>query len=181
MRILCTNDDGYQATGIQVLSSAASALGTVTTVAPDREQSASSHSLTLHHPLRARMVDGVWVVDGTPTDCVLLAVNELLDESPDICVSGVNHGANMGEDVLYSGTVAAAMEAMVMGIPAIALSYAGDIHEDLGGWEDVVCGILKAILGTSRSAVSARAASIWVSARWVSLVATLRAARRSWT
>ena len=147
MKILCTNDDGYQATGIHVLSSAASALGTVTTVAPDREQSATSHSLTLHHPLRARRSpDGAWVVDGTPTDCVLLALNELLTERPDVCLSGVNHGPNLGEDVLYSGTVAAAMEATVMGIPAMALSYAGDLHEELEGWQGVVRAILETIL-----------------------------------
>ena len=148
MKILCTNDDGYQATGIHVLAAAASSLGEVTIVAPDREQSATSHSLTLHHPLRARRApDGTWIVDGTPTDCVLLAVNELLPARPDVCVSGVNHGANMGEDVLYSGTVAAAMEAMVMGIPAVAISYTGTLHEELSGWDDVVRGILESILG----------------------------------
>jgi 5'-nucleotidase len=148
MKILCTNDDGYLATGIQVLASAARSLGSVTTVAPDREQSATSHSLTLHHPLRARRaVDGAWVVDGTPTDCVLLAVNELLPERPDVCLSGVNHGPNMGEDVLYSGTVAAAMEATVMGIPSIAFSYSGGYHEEIEGWESVVQDILHAILG----------------------------------
>ena len=148
MKILCTNDDGYLATGIQVLASAARSLGSVTTVAPDREQSATSHSLTLHHPLRARRaVDGAWVVDGTPTDCILLAVNELLPERPDVCLSGVNHGPNMGEDVLYSGTVAAAMEATVMGIPSIAFSYSGGYPEEIEGWESVVQDILHAILG----------------------------------
>lgn len=120
----------------------------MTTVAPDREQSATSHSLTLHHPLRARRTtDGAWIVDGTPTDCVLLAVNALLPERPDVCLSGINHGPNMGEDVLYSGTVAAAMEATVMGIPALALSYSGALHEELEGWEPVVRRILQAILG----------------------------------
>lgn len=148
MNILCTNDDGYLATGIHVLASAARSFGSVTTVAPDREQSATSHSLTLHHPLRARRaVDGTWVVDGTPTDCVLLAVNELLSERPDVCLSGVNHGPNMGEDVLYSGTVAAAMEATVMGIPSIAFSYSGAYHEEIGNWEGVVGAILSSILG----------------------------------
>ena len=147
MRILCTNDDGYMATGIGVLQAAAGALGTVTVVAPDREQSATSHSLTLHNPLRARRsTDGGWIVDGTPTDCVLLAVNDLMPERPDVCVSGVNHGANMGEDVLYSGTVAAAMEATVMGIPAVAISYVGELHEELTGWEGVVRSILKGIV-----------------------------------
>lgn len=147
MNILCTNDDGYLATGIRVLAGAARSLGAVTVVAPDREQSATSHSLTLHHPLRARRtLDGAWVVDGTPTDCVILAVNELLGGRPDICVSGVNHGPNMGEDVLYSGTVAAAMEATVIGIPSVALSYTGDKYEELEGWEDVVAAILANIL-----------------------------------
>jgi 5'-nucleotidase len=153
MNILCTNDDGYLATGIRVLASAASAFGAVTTVAPDREQSATSHSLTLHHPLRARRaVDGTWIVDGTPTDCVLLALSELLPEGPDVCVSGVNHGPNMGEDVLYSGTVAAAMEATVMGIPAIAFSYTGTYHEELEGWQGVIRAILEGILGKGRDA-----------------------------
>jgi 5'-nucleotidase len=147
MDVLCTNDDGYLATGIRVLATAARTLGTVTMVAPDREQSATSHSLTLHNPLRARRTtNGTWIVDGTPTDCVLLAVHELLPSHPDVCVSGVNHGSNMGEDVLYSGTVAAAMEATVMGIPAIALSYTGDRHEELEGWVDVVRSVLEGIL-----------------------------------
>lgn len=147
MKILCTNDDGYLATGIAVLRSAASTLGDVTVVAPDREQSAASSSLTLHQPLRARRApDGAWVVDGTPTDCVILAVNELLGERPDVCVSGVNHGPNMGEDVLYSGTVAAAMEATVVGIRAVALSYAGDFPEESEGREELITAVLRTIL-----------------------------------
>ncbi len=144
MRILCTNDDGYTALGLTVLASAASAIGEVTIVAPDREQSATSHSLTLFHPLRSRRtVDGAHVVDGTPTDCVLLALNELLPRRPELCLSGVNHGPNMGEDVLYSGTVAAAMEATVMGIPAIALSYTGDRPEEIEGWEPWLLKLLR--------------------------------------
>ncbi len=147
MRILCTNDDGYLALGIEVLVSAARALGAVTVVAPDREQSATSNSLTLHHPLRVRRsTDGILVVDGTPTDCVILAVNELLDERPDLCLSGINHGSNMGEDVLYSGTVAGAMEATVIGIPAISVSYAGDAFEELSAWEDPVASVLREII-----------------------------------
>jgi 5'-nucleotidase len=130
------------------LAGAASALGQVTTVAPDREQSATSHSLTLHHPLRARRtVDGTWIVEGTPTDCVLLAVNQLVQDRPTVCLSGINHGSNMGEDVLYSGTVAAAMEATVLGMPAIAFSYCGALHEEIEGWQDVVRAILTSILG----------------------------------
>lgn len=148
MNILCTNDDGYLTTGIRILASAAGALGSVTVVAPDREQSATSHSLTLHHPLRARRTpDGAWIVDGTPTDCVILAVQELMDRRPDLCVSGVNHGPNMGEDVLYSGTVAAAMEATVLGIPAVALSYAGERHEELEGWGTPIGRLLERIMG----------------------------------
>jgi 5'-nucleotidase len=148
MNILCTNDDGYLAPGLRVLAAAAQALGSVTVVAPDREQSATSHSLTMHHPLRARRgADGAWVVDGTPTDCVILAVNELLTDPPDVCVSGINHGPNMGEDVLYSGTVAAAMEATVIGIRSVALSYSGDRGQELDGWEALVRRLLERILG----------------------------------
>ena len=148
MNILCTNDDGYLAAGIAILARAASAHGPVTIVAPDREQSATSSSLTLHHPLRARRArDGAWMVDGTPTDCVILAVNELLPGRPDVCVSGVNHGSNMGEDVLYSGTVAAAIEATVMGIPAIALSYVSGGPEGVEGSEGLVTSILRSLLG----------------------------------
>ncbi len=147
MRILCTNDDGYLAKGLGVLSAAAKSLGEVHIVAPDREQSATSHALTIHRPLRARTSgDGVHVVDGTPTDCVIIAVKEVLGYTPDFCFSGVNHGANMGEDVLYSGTVAAAMEATVIGIPSVALSYTGDDYEDLDGWGPILEGFLSQIV-----------------------------------
>lgn len=132
MRILCTNDDGILAHGLACLARAAEPLGEVTIVAPDREQSATSHSLTLHHPLRpVRRPDGAYQVDGTPTDCVMLAVEALMPERPDIVLSGINHGQNMGEDVLYSGTVAAAMEGMSLGIPSVAISFAGgDLRAD---------------------------------------------------
>ena len=147
MRILCTNDDGYLATGLNVLAAAARPLGEVSIVAPDREQSATSHSLTLHHPLRARRArDGAIVVDGTPTDCVILAVGELLESRPDIVFSGVNHGPNMGEDVLYSGTVAAAMEATVLGIPAVAVSYTGTHYEEIPAWEDTLTRLFRGIV-----------------------------------
>jgi 5'-nucleotidase len=126
MLILCTNDDGYRATGLRILAEAARGIGEVQIVAPDREQSASSHSLTMHFPLRAHRLDDTTThVDGTPTDCVALAVGELLERRPDFVLSGINHGANMGEDVLYSGTVAGAMEATILGIPAVAFSFAG--------------------------------------------------------
>jgi len=123
MRFLITNDDGILAHGIECLIEAAEPLGEVSVVAPDREQSATSHSLTLHHPLRpVRRAERRWQIDGTPTDCVMLAVEALLDERPDFVLSGINHGQNMGEDVLYSGTVAAAIESAFLGVPAIAVS-----------------------------------------------------------
>ena len=121
MRLLCTNDDGILAHGLECLVGAAEPLGEVTVVAPDREQSATSHSLTLHHPIRPiKRGERRWQVDGTPTDCVMLAVEALMPERPDFVLSGINHGQNMGEDVLYSGTVAAAMEGVTLGIPSIA-------------------------------------------------------------
>ncbi len=126
MRLLCTNDDGILAHGLDCLVKSAERLGDVTVVAPDREQSATSHSLTLHHPIRpVARGDQRWQVDGTPTDCVMLAIEALMPERPDFVLSGINHGQNMGEDVLYSGTVAAAMEGVTLGVPAIALSFAG--------------------------------------------------------
>ena len=151
MKILCTNDDGYLATGLNVLAAAAHQVGEVSIVAPDREQSATSNSLTLHHPLRARRArDGAMMVDGTPTDCVILAVGELLDDKPDLVLSGINHGPNMGEDVLYSGTVAAATEATVLGIPAIAFSYTGRDSDEIEGWEGVIAGFLSNLGDLSR-------------------------------
>lgn len=128
MRLLCSNDDGILARGLDCLERAARPLGEVWTVAPDREQSATSHSLTLHHPLRPiQLGDRRWQVDGTPTDCVMLAIEALLPERPDFVLSGINHGPNMGEDVLYSGTVAAAMEGLALGVPSIAVSFAGRV------------------------------------------------------
>ena len=147
MRILVTNDDGYLAHGIQVLSDAARELGAVHVVAPDREQSATSHSLTLHYPLRVRAAaDGVQVVDGTPTDCVVLALGELLPEKPDFVLSGINHGPNLGDDVLYSGTVAAAMESTLLGIPSVALSYTGTEPSAICEWRDIIAALLKQLL-----------------------------------
>lgn len=133
MRVLCTNDDGILAHGLDCLVRAAEQIADVTVVAPDREQSATSHSLTLHHPLRpVRRGDRRFQVDGTPTDCVMLAVEALMPDRPDYVLSGINHGQNMGEDVLYSGTVAAAMEGLALGIPSIAISFAGgDLRADI--------------------------------------------------
>jgi 5'-nucleotidase len=140
MRLLVTNDDGILAQGLECLATAARELGEVTVVAPDREQSATSHSLTLHHPLRPiERGERTWQVDGTPTDCVMLAIEALMPDRPDWVLSGVNHGHNMGEDVLYSGTVAAAMEGLALGVPAVAVSYAGgDLRTDVGRMKELV-------------------------------------------
>jgi 5'-nucleotidase len=121
----------------------------VTVVAPDREQSGTSHSLTMHRPLRpARRPDGSFQVDGTPTDCVLLALGELMPERPDFVFSGVNHGPNMGEDVLYSGTVAAAMEGVTLGVPSVAISFAGPISdlETLQTYRDTLARLVQRIV-----------------------------------
>ncbi|MEJ2687149.1 MAG: 5'/3'-nucleotidase SurE [Gammaproteobacteria bacterium] len=125
MKILISNDDGYQAPGIRCLAEALGRIAAVTVVAPDRDRSGASNSLTLDNPMRAtRAEDGVVRVDGTPTDCVHLAITGLLEQEPDMVVSGINAGANLGDDVLYSGTVAAAMEGRFLGLPAVAVSLA---------------------------------------------------------
>ena len=132
-RILITNDDGYHSEGIIALENALCDLGDVVVVAPASEQSGASHSLTLGRPLRIRQIDGNhWTVDGTPTDCVTLALNRILspDERPHICVSGINHGANLGDDATYSGTVAGAMEATILGVPGLAFSLASSRTHD---------------------------------------------------
>lgn len=126
MHILLSNDDGYEAQGIRCLAGSLSEFARVTVVAPDRNRSGASNSLTLDNPIRAiTMSDGVIRVDGTPTDCVHLAITGLLDKEPDIVIAGINDGANLGDDVLYSGTVAAAMEGRFLGLPAIAVSLVG--------------------------------------------------------
>lgn len=147
MLILCTNDDGYFATGIKTLAAAAGGLGDVEVVAPDREQSACSHSLTMHFPLRTQSASPhVRYVDGTPTDCVALAVGALLERRPDVVLSGVNHGSNMGEDVLYSGTVAGAMEATILGIPAIAISYTGSDSSAIPAFEPLLARLIEKLV-----------------------------------
>ncbi|MEA3475333.1 MAG: 5'/3'-nucleotidase SurE [Candidatus Cloacimonadota bacterium] len=123
--ILLTNDDGVFAEGIGELSRILEKKYNITIVAPDRERSAASHSLTLHHPLRiVKVGKNKYAIDGTPTDCVILAINSILNNKPDLVISGINNGPNLGEDILYSGTVSAAIEAMNMGYPAIAVSLA---------------------------------------------------------
>src|SRR3979490_995981 len=123
MKILVSNDDGYFAPGISLLAEALRQLGEVTVVAPERDRSGASNSLTLDRPLSVRKAaNGYFFVNGTPTDCVHIAVTGLLDFLPDLVVSGVNLGANMGDDTIYSGTVAAASEGFLLGIPSIAFS-----------------------------------------------------------
>jgi len=126
LKILLSNDDGYQSEGLATLALALADLAELTIVAPDRNQSGASHSLTLDAPLRVgRTREGILYVNGTPTDCVHLAITGLLDHEPDMVIAGINHGANLGDDVLYSGTVAAAVEGRFLGLPAIAVSLAG--------------------------------------------------------
>lgn len=128
MRLLVSNDDGYQAVGIIELARALRDAADVTVVAPERDRSGASNSLTLDYPIRvARVAPDVYRVEGTPTDCVHLAVTGLLEHEPDMVISGINAGANLGDDVLYSGTVAAAMEGRFLGLPAIAISLASPL------------------------------------------------------
>ena len=123
MRILLSNDDGYFAPGLAALAEALRGLGEVVVVAPEQNRSGASNSLTLDRPLHLKKAaNGFYFVNGTPTDCVHLAVTGMLDDLPDIIVSGINHGANMGDDTIYSGTVAAATEGYLLGIPSIAIS-----------------------------------------------------------
>jgi 5'-nucleotidase len=151
MRILCSNDDGLPAEGLAVLTEVCGRIGDVTCVAPDREQSATSHSLTLARPLRpVRRGERIWQVDGTPTDSVLLALGALTPERPDFVVSGINHGPNMGEDVLYSGTVAAAMEGLAFGIPGVAVSYAGTDPSLIRSYVETLERLLRQLLSAER-------------------------------
>jgi 5'-nucleotidase len=127
MRILLSNDDGYQAAGLICLYQALSTVADISVVAPERNRSGASNSLTLENPIRAYQAEnGFTYVDGTPTDCVHLAITGLLAQEPDMVIAGINAGSNMGDDVLYSGTVAAAMEGRFLGLPAIAISLAGE-------------------------------------------------------
>ncbi|MFV0662919.1 5'/3'-nucleotidase SurE [Denitromonas sp.] len=131
MRILISNDDGYFAPGIEALAAALAQVGEVTVVAPERDRSGASNSLTLDRPLSLRRsANGFYHVNGTPTDCVHLAVTGMLDTLPDMVVSGINHGANMGDDTIYSGTVAAATEGYLLGVPSIAVSLVSKNPQD---------------------------------------------------
>jgi 5'-nucleotidase len=130
MRILLSNDDGYFAPGLAALAEGLAGLGEITVVAPERDRSGASNSLTLDRPLTLRTArNGFRYVNGTPTDCVHMAVTGILDFEPDVVVSGINSGSNMGDDTLYSGTVAAATEGYLLGIPSIAVSLVGTVFE----------------------------------------------------
>ncbi len=123
--ILLTNDDGFDSGGIRHLHTALKKVGRVIMVAPDRDKSAVSHSLTMHRPLRLKEIDtDIIAIDGTPTDCVALALQKILDHAPDLLVSGINNGPNLGDDISYSGTVSAAVEGTMNAVPSLAVSMA---------------------------------------------------------
>ncbi len=147
MHILITNDDGYLAPGLRVLAETLSTIARVTVVAPDRNKSGASNSLTLMRPLRAEMSpQGFYRVDGTPTDCVHIAISGLLEDKPDMVVSGINAGPNLGDDVLYSGTVAGAIEGRSLGLPAIAVSTAGRPVRHYQTAADITCQIVQRLV-----------------------------------
>ncbi len=147
MRILVSNDDGYQAPGIECLAAELADIAEICVVAPDRNRSGASNSLTLSNPIRiSEAENGYFYVDGTPTDCVHLAITGLLEQEPDMVVSGINSGANLGDDVLYSGTVAAAMEGRFLGLPAIAVSLVGPNAKNFTTASKVVKFIIQRLL-----------------------------------
>lgn len=149
MRILISNDDGYFAPGLAALAEALEELGDITVVAPERDRSGASNSLTLDRPLSLRRAaNGFHFVNGTPTDCVHLAVTGMLDHLPDMVVSGINHGANMGDDTIYSGTVAAATEGFLLGVPSIAFSLASKSASDFSAAARVARDIVERFLRT---------------------------------
>src|SRR6266576_2477982 len=144
MRILLSNDDGYFSTGLERLAADLAPHAEITVVAPERDRSGASNSLTLDRPLTVRRAsNGFLFVNGTPTDCVHLAVTGLLDDLPDMVISGINHGANMGDDTIYSGTVAAATEGFLLGIPSIAISLASKVGRHFETAASVVVGLLQ--------------------------------------
>ncbi|HEY8559724.1 MAG TPA: 5'/3'-nucleotidase SurE [Pyrinomonadaceae bacterium] len=150
IRILITNDDGYHSEGIIALENALAEIGDVFVVAPASEMSGASHSLTLSRPLRIRQIDERhWTVDGTPTDCVTLALNRIIPPElrPHVCASGINHGPNLGDDATYSGTVAGAMEATILGVPGLAFSLVANRRHDFSEAVRVAREITRKALG----------------------------------
>lgn len=148
MHLLLSNDDGIRSEGLKALADALSPLGKITVVAPSRDHSASSNSLTLDAPIRAHCIAENWYsVDGTPTDCVHLAITGLIKDEPDIVIAGINLGANLGDDVIYSGTVAAAMEGRFLGLPAVAISVNSHRPHDLQACARVSHEIISKLTG----------------------------------
>src|SRR5438876_1125624 len=149
VRILVTNDDGYRSEGIHALALALREVGDVTTVAPVLEASAIGHALTLRHPLRLEAIgEGVFAVDGTPSDCVNIAIAQVFKGLPDLVVSGINKGWNLGDDITYSGTVAGALEGALLGIPSIAVSLRATRSEyDFSHAARTAAGFAEAVLG----------------------------------
>ncbi len=148
-RILITNDDGIHSEGLAALERSLSLVGDVYVVAPESEMSGASHSLTLARPLRIRKIDDHhWTVDGTPTDCVTIALNHIFGDGfrPHICCSGINHGANLGDDATYSGTVAGAMEATILGVPGLAFSLVEHRDPDFGESARVAAELTRKVL-----------------------------------
>jgi len=147
LRILVTNDDGYRSEGIKALAESLAPLGEVTIVAPTTEASAIGHALTLRRPLRLEHIVGrMYAVDGTPTDCVNIAVTQIFNGLPDLVVSGINKGWNLGDDVTYSGTVAGALEAALLGVPAVAVSLRGSEEYDFGHAAQAAAAVTQAML-----------------------------------
>ena len=148
-KILVTNDDGIHSEGIRALAEALKTIGDVVVVAPAHEMSAASHSLTLTRPLRIEQIDDShFSVDGTPTDCVTLAMNKILKgDLPDLIVSGINKGGNLGDDVAYSGTVAGALEASIYGLPGIAVSLVQRVNFDFSVAAEFAAGLARSVLG----------------------------------
>lgn len=145
MKILLSNDDGIYAKGLRTLYEAVKGFGDVHVVAPDRNRSGASNSLTLTNPIRIKTIEPNFIsVEGTPTDCVHLALTGLFDEVPDIVISGINDGSNLGDDILYSGTVAAATEGRSLGLPAVAISLTGNRYYETAGW--VIQKLLRQII-----------------------------------
>ncbi|MCF6250402.1 MAG: 5'/3'-nucleotidase SurE [Methylococcaceae bacterium] len=147
MHILISNDDGYLATGLCILAESLAKFAEISVVAPDKNRSAASNSLTLEMPLRAQKSENGFIrVDGTPTDCVHLAITGLLDNEPDMVFAGINHGSNLGDDVLYSGTVAAATEGRFLGLPAVAISLASNDPQHFETAAEVATTLLQKIV-----------------------------------
>ena len=152
--ILISNDDGVRAPGINALTDALVGIGDLIIAAPDRERSAASHSISLDHPLRAHAVaPDTWAIDGTPVDCIYLAIHHLVPRRPDLCLSGINNGYNLGSDVFYSSTVGAALEGALRGVPAIALSLERQMPQDFAYAAAFSAQLVRDILARGENAI----------------------------